>query len=142
MDESNWWIYLMGAVVAYIVIPWRTVFKWVAVAVCAWLAYSFFTNMALPPIYQWLGGFFFGVLAIMAGRSEYRESESQYSNRRKDIKTPGSLDARCKYCNGMGKLQCFCTGKSGRPGILGGACADCNDTKYKRCYMCHGSGKR
>lgn len=142
MNESNWWLFLMGAVVAYIVIPWRMVAKGAAVVVCVWLAYSFFTYAGLPPIYQWLGGIFFAVMAVAAARSEYRESASQTTEKKQGNSSPKPLPQSCFHCNGTGWLACYCPMKSGKAGIMGPACFECNDTKRKRCYMCRGSGKR
>lgn len=141
MDESNWWLYLMGAVAAYVFIPWRTVFKWIAVAVCAGLAFTFFTDGGQQPLHRLIGGVFFSIAAIWVARSEYRDDDSAPPRENKGNQSAEPPPRKCSHCGGTGKISCFCTDKRGKADIFGGACLECNDMKLKLCYMCYGSGK-
>ena len=60
MDESNWWLYLIGAAVAYYFVPWGAVLKWLAVAICVGIAFAFFFSCSFLALSQ--GVFFIGVL--------------------------------------------------------------------------------
>lgn len=131
----------MGAVLAYIVIPWRSVLKWLAVAVCVGMAYSMFTSAGTEPIYRWLGGIFFGFLAVAAARSEYREPDPASSRKKAGRPSPEPYRPPCFACDGLGKVRCvhwLANDKDSR----GYSCYECQGTHFKRCVVCKGSGKQ
>lgn len=135
MDEDNWWLYLIGAIAAYMLIPWRVVFKWAAVAACVAMAFTLSTDAGQPPVYRLIGGLFFFVIAIVVARSEYREDESKPSLER-EVKSIPEPRRPCFFCNDTGRVPCYCPTKREKRDIFGPACFECNDTKYKRCNMC------
>jgi len=68
MEESIWWLYLVGAIAAYWLVSWRFLLKWGAVLFCAALAYAHFTDAELVPMHQWIGAVFFSGVAILVAR--------------------------------------------------------------------------
>ncbi len=140
MDESNWWLYLLGAVVAYMVIPWRAVFKWLLVAFLAAMAFAMATDSSSQPTYRIVGGIFFAALAIATARSQYREEDSMVPRKNSNGNFP-KPESKCCKCNGSGTIDCFCSVRRDKADIFGGRCAECNDTKRKTCYVCYGTGK-
>lgn len=139
MDESNWWLYLIGAIAAYVLIPWRAVFKWLAVAFFAAMAFTLSTDAGHPPVYRLMGGAFFGLMAILTARSEYRDSDSGGSGKKTGTKMPQPYRVRCYHCMGTGKVRCLHWLANDRDS-RGYSCYECQGTHFKKCVFCNGTG--
>ncbi len=140
MDESNWWLYLIGAAVAYYFVPWGAVLKWLAVAICVGIAFAFFTDNSHSAQYRLIGGLFFSVFAVLIARSRYRETVNAPSGKNKRNKSGERVREPCFNCNGRGEKVCGCLRVE--KDMLGWRCMDCHNTKYVRCNICGGKGWR
>ena len=141
MDESNWWFYLIGAIAAYVLIPWRAVLKWLIVTFCAVIALAFFANDSESSTYRLTGGFLFGAISILVARSEYRDTDSGASTKKTREKKPEPYRESCYHCGGVGKVRCrhyLAIDRDAR----GYSCYECQGTHFKKCVFCNGTGKR
>lgn len=140
MDESNWWLYLIGAAVAYYFVPWGAVLKWLAVAICVGIAFAFFTDNSHSAQYRLIGGLFFSVVAVLTARSKYRETDDALPTKGSRKKVAEPYREPCPHCT-SGKVRCMHLLSNDRD-ARGYSCPECYGTHFKKCYSCGGTGKR